>query len=163
FYADHTFEVDFIKGGNSFEVKNIVQDVYTDQKTIRQAIEEIQNDEVAIFGQRVLRMANNVGKGWFAILLGKTITELTEIPEYIMEALIFAKEEYSNCLLADIIENRVKIYEFGDEYNIDFSDLYVVLEKYRNGEEILNNIIDMLDGLIGGDQIVTFLNIYIRD
>ncbi|MCV2390666.1 AAA family ATPase [Acinetobacter baumannii] len=162
FYAEYTFEVDFIKAGNSWEVNKIVDDIYTDQDTITQAITEIENSEVAIFGRRVLRMANHVGKGWFAILLGKNITEFTEMPEYIMEAIIFAREDYSCGLLADIIEYRVSLYENDEENNIDFSDFYNILENYRRGKLCLNNIVDKLEEIIEYDQIITFLNIILR-
>jgi hypothetical protein len=74
FYADYTFEVDFITEGNEEEVIAIIDQVYTDQPTRVQAKTDIEDDDVAVYGKRVLTMAKQEGKGWFAIMLGKHIS-----------------------------------------------------------------------------------------
>ena len=66
FYADHTFEVDFIKSSNSNYLKRIVGDVYTKQATINTATTELSSSDIVISGSRALTMANYQGKGWFA-------------------------------------------------------------------------------------------------
>ena len=43
-----------------------------------------------MYGRRVLTMAENAGKGWFALLVGKMIDHRTIIPDYILKALSFA-------------------------------------------------------------------------
>ena len=48
-------------------------------------------------------MANQQGKGWFAIMLGKQITYETVIPNYIIEGIIFAKYSFKPNLISDII------------------------------------------------------------
>jgi len=70
FYSDYTFEVDFIKSGNAPEVDEIVSNIYTNQATITQSISDINNSNIEVYGKRVLQMAKQYGKGWFAILLG---------------------------------------------------------------------------------------------
>jgi len=49
-------------------------------------------------GNVFLTMANNEGKGWFAILLGGSISYKTELSDYILDAILFAKESFSKTL-----------------------------------------------------------------
>lgn len=157
FYADHTFEVDFIKAGNISEVQNIVENVYTKPETCALAKAELASKDVAVYGRRVLTMAKQEGKGWFAILLGGVLSSGTRIPEYIIDALIFAKHDYSPSLIADIIEYRVKIHETITPGVYDFSDLYIFLEKFKSGEEVdLSEILHELEP-IKNDQIYLFI------
>ncbi|MDO7363188.1 AAA family ATPase [Acinetobacter geminorum] len=157
FYADHTFEVDFIKAGNVSEVQNIVENVYTKTETCELAKAELESKDVAVYGRRVLTMAKQEGKGWFAILLGDVLSSGTKIPEYIIDALIFAKPDYSPSLIADIIEYRVKIHETITPSVYDFSDLYMILEKFKSGEEVeLSEILHELEP-IKNDQIYLFI------
>lgn len=157
FYADYTFEVDFIKAGNVSEVQNIVENVYTKPETCALAKAELASKDVAVYGRRVLTMAKQEGKGWFAILLGGVLSSGTRIPEYIIDALIFAKHDYSPSLIADIIEYRVKIHETITPGVYDFSDLYIFLEKFKSGEEVdLSEILHELEP-IKNDQIYLFI------
>ena len=71
YYADHTFEVDFIKASNGFYLKKIVGDVYKQQVTKDIATTELSSSDIATSGARALTMANHQGKGWFAIRLRK--------------------------------------------------------------------------------------------
>ena len=158
FYANYTFEVDFIAAGNGFEIKRIIKDIYTDLATCIKADEDISDGDVAVFGRRVLTMANSAGKGWFAILLGGHITYQTEIPDYIMDALIFSKEDYSNFLLADMIEYRIGRYEAEDDCDIDFSPLRETLEEYKFSGLSLNSVIEEIQSVIEDDQILDFLD-----
>ena len=48
-------------------------------------------------------MAGNKGKGWYAILLSKYITPSICIPKYILDAILFAKFEFSKELLVQMI------------------------------------------------------------
>lgn len=41
----------------------------------------------------MLKLANHVGKGWFAIELGEKIDFLIKIPKYILNAIAFACQE----------------------------------------------------------------------
>lgn len=158
FYASHTFEVDFISAGNAFEVRNIINDVYIDINTCNLANNELSSEEVAVYGRRVLTMAKHAGKGWFAILLGKTITNRTEVPEYILNALIFAKENYSKYLLADMIKYRIETYKAMENCDIDFSENLKVLRDYLSSNVDLKEMIEELMKTIPNDQILRLLN-----
>ena len=59
FYADHTFEVDFVKAGNTNSAIQAVSEVYTAPPTVKQAINDLTSTEVAVYGKRILTMAEN--------------------------------------------------------------------------------------------------------
>lgn len=106
FYADHTFEVDFIKSSNSSYLERIIGDVYTQQAKIDEATTELSSVDIAISGSRVLTMANYQGKGWFALTLGKVIDFKVAIPEYIFNAIKFAHGEFNRELTFKILKHR---------------------------------------------------------
>ena len=157
FYAKHTFEVDFVTVGNGWEVKKIIKQVYTDQDTIDQAKADIEDKDIAVYGKRVLTMARQEGKGWFAIMLGKHISFKTEIPDYIVDAILFAKETYSNNIIADIIEYRMNKHSDDDD-TLDFSSCRDSLTKYRAEESTLDELAFDLNLIISDDQLLTFID-----
>lgn len=159
FYAIHTFEVDFVKAGNSWEVKQIIEDVYIDPPTRELARTELDSNEVAVYGKRVLTMAKQEGKGWFAIMLGKHITKDTIIPNYIFESIIFAKSSFSNNLIADIIKFRIDI-NFKADDKLDFTTAKLVLDEFRKGNALPITIINEIVKVTPDDQIISFLNLY---
>jgi hypothetical protein len=102
-------------------------------------------------------MAKQEGKGWFAIMLGKHISFKTEIPNYIVDAILFAKETYSNNIIADIIEYRMNKH-FYDDDALDFSSCRESLTKYRAEEATLDDLAFDLDLVIPDDQLLTFID-----
>jgi putative ATP-dependent endonuclease of OLD family len=158
FYADYTFEVDFVKDGNEWEVEQLVKTVYEDPATIVKSKKELVSNNVALYGKRVLTMAKQEGKGWFAILLGKHISFKTVIPQYIIDALIFAKTSFNAKLLCDIITYRVNENIKDDaDLNLDISTIEASLIDFKKGNRTLTTIIAELESEIPDDQIVTFL------
>ena len=108
-FADHTFEVDFILAGSAAAVVSILGEVYSDAPTIALAKADLESGDIARYGTRVLTMARHVGKGWFAIILGKAITPDVHIPDYILDALFMAHRPVSNEILASIIDYRLNV------------------------------------------------------
>lgn len=106
FYAEHTFEVDFVKSSNSHYVNLIVKDVYTQQAAIDTAKAELSSTDIAISGSRALAMATYQGKGWFALTLGKVIDFKVAIPEYIFDAIKFAHGKFNKALIFKILKHR---------------------------------------------------------
>lgn len=157
FYADHTFEVDFIKSGNNYEVVKIIDDVYTDKKTRKLSNSDLKSENVELYGRRILTMAKQEGKGWFAILLGKTITYSTIIPEYIVDAIVFSKEEYSNFLLAQIINYRIDMLIDDGDHSVDFSKNKKDLDDFKSSKITLIELLDKFNSTLKGDQIYIFL------
>lgn len=117
FYAEYTFEVDFIKEGNAHECVKLLPEIYTQEKTIEKAKEELKSKKVEDFGSRVLTMANNVGKGWFATILGRYVTFQTIIPRYILDALFFANP-FSENNISELVDYRLACIERNDETDL---------------------------------------------
>lgn len=157
FYADYTFEIDFLAEGNEDEILAIIDKVYTDPPTRELAKEDIESDEVAVYGKRVLTMAKQEGKGWFAIMLGKHISYKTEIPDYIIDAILFAKETYSSNIVSDIIQYRMNKH-FEDDNTIDFTSCKAELLKYRNGTNKLEDLAFDFGLVLPDDQILTLID-----
>jgi len=107
-YAQHTFEVDFISAGNSAEVSLAVDSVYKQAETITVARTELMSGDKSKYGRRVLTMAANQGKGWFAILLGKNISHKTALPAYIRNAIFFARPRLTSELFFNIYSYRLQ-------------------------------------------------------
>ena len=156
FYADYTFEVDFVTTGNEWEVIQIIDQVYIDQPTKDKAEADLESDEVSEYGKRVLTMAKQEGKGWFAIMLGKHISFKTVIPRYIVDAIFFAKEASPN-IIADIIDYRIK-KNIEDNAKLDFTSCRAELRKYRKGQIKLEELAFDFDLVIPSDQILTLID-----
>ncbi|MDH4461963.1 MAG: AAA family ATPase [Flectobacillus sp.] len=156
FYADYTFEVDFVQAGNDWEVVQIIDKVYKDDNTRDLAKTELESNDVSKFGKRVLTMAKQEGKGWFAILLGQHISYKTKIPGYILESIVFAKEVYSNNLIADIVEYRLnKTFEEDDK--LDYKQCFEILAKFRNQSSSIKDLKTEILAANKNDQILSFL------
>lgn len=159
FYADYTFEVDFVQARNEWEVVQIIDKAYTDDVTKDLAKKELESNDVSKFGKRVLTMAKQEGKGWFAIMLGQHISYKTEIPNYILESIVFAKEVYSNNLIADIVEYRLnKTFEENDK--LDYTKCFEILAEYRNQSSSIKDLKTEIQTANKHDQILSFLNFF---
>ncbi|MFT6734639.1 MAG: putative ATP-dependent endonuclease of OLD family [Polaribacter sp.] len=106
FYADHTFEVDFINSSNAHYFKRIIRDIYTQQAKKDTASAELGSSDIAISGTRALTMANYQGKGWFALTLSKVIDFKVAIPEYIFDAIKFAHGDFNAEITLKILKHR---------------------------------------------------------
>lgn len=156
FYADYTFEVDFVMEGNDWEVIKIINQVYTDKPIQEKSKKELEAKDVSIYGKRVLTMAKQEGKGWFAIMLGKYISVNTIVPEYIVDSIVFAKESYSNNVIADIVDYRIN-KNYMDDDKIDFEPCRAILSKFRKNEVPTDDLISVIKTITPQDQILTFL------
>ncbi|MCX8617791.1 AAA family ATPase [Gilliamella sp. B2923] len=151
YYAEHTFEVDFIKASefNKMAISGLIEQIYTDKNTKQLSLTEITSDKIADYGKRVLTMANHVGKGWFAIMVGGIIDYKTIIPNYILDAVVFAKDEYSPKVIAQIIRYRLKQLEISEN---DINNLLIAYLEDNN----LKKIIHKLKITIPEDQLINF-------
>ncbi|MFC1567628.1 ATP-dependent endonuclease [Pseudomonadota bacterium] len=116
FYAPHTFEVDFVAASNSENLVSILPDVYVDPTTIATSTAELKSSDIAVFGKRALTMANHLGKGWFAILLGNSVDHNTVIPEYIINAIFFAHANISDDVIFKILNYR--LFSFAKDLDV---------------------------------------------
>jgi len=134
-FAQHTFEVDFILAGNSAAAVSILGEVYSDAATIALAKADLESGDIARYGTRVLTMARHVGKGWFAIILGKAITPDVHIPDYILDALFMAHRPVSNKIMASIIDYRLNVQlKANGVLPAQVDAMRVHLERFRSGD-----------------------------
>ncbi len=139
FYAEYTFEVDFVAAGNSHEAIATVAEVYSNEATWKAAECELENVDVSVFGKRILKMANYLGKGWFATLLGEHVKYWTVIPNYITQALAFASRPISDELIGQIVGHRIKCIKtakFGEERELEACE--AILASFRGGKISMN-------------------------
>ncbi len=161
FYATHTFEVDFATAGNTALIEGILEDVYTDEKTITKARTQLQSEEISKVGPRVLAMAKRQGKGWFAILLGGKIDRNTPIPRYIIEALHFAHQNFNSETMRNILNYRLSAISENDEYTDEAKAAYQeMLQQFHSGEIDLNEIRKQTKELFPEDRLNDFLEVY---
>lgn len=130
-FAKHTFEVDFIAAGNAAAVVSTIGEVYTDPGTITQARAEVLSPDAAIYGRRVLTMAGNVGKGWFAVLVGNNVSHNAVIPDYVADAIFFGAG-MSDELWCNILSYRVGCIEKDGAYpSAAVSDFRTYLDAFK--------------------------------
>jgi putative ATP-dependent endonuclease of OLD family len=153
-YAEHTFEVDFIAAGNGEVIKKVVPDVYASPATITTAEAELTSGDKAVFGRRVLTMAENQGKGWFAVLLSKRIDYKTILPAYIRDAVFFARQTLNSELFFSIYEYRVRqALEGGDIPQAVVDPARAALNEYRRGAIDLGALKTAMRTYLPADQI----------
>lgn len=140
FYAQHTFEVDFLLAGNSYEIGLAVDELYI-RKADRERIKEIiEGENESIACKEVLRLAENFGKGWFAIVLSNHIDNITEIPNYILDALLFAIPKLTISLQVTMAKYRLRKYiqrHYTEDKN-DYKFLLSQMEGFKNNKEAID-------------------------
>ncbi len=159
FFGQHTFEVELLGAGNKNLVTSVLSSIYETEAKIRSATTELASTDIGISGKRVLQMANNAGKGWFAILLSEKVDKDTVIPSYIMRALAFTISGIKNNVWVNIFKHRLnilthdagvdqaRIEEFQSQLNLyqsnslDFDTLKLsYIDKFPN--EQLNKLLE---------------------
>ncbi len=156
FRADFTFEIDFINSNNEPEILNTVPQVYKDPTTIALAQDEIRDENIEVYGKRLLQMAKYSGKGWFAITLGEFVDCFTIMPNYILDAILFAKSRLSKEIITDIINYRMNC-NINLDADIDITELSDYLDSFKMGLTEIKDLVDYLKTLIPNDQIIDFL------
>jgi len=128
FYADHTFEVDFLATGNDREVKDTVDTIYRKPITRKVMKTKLKSDDLSIYGKAILKLAKKVGKGWFALLLSEKLHADTFIPQYILRAIAFATEDMSTDAIKRMGLFRIK----NDYFNEDFLKKFPSIGKLKS-------------------------------
>lgn len=113
FFGDHTFEVDFLAADNSWEVTQILEDVFSQEAAIKRCKKKLESKDIEVSGTEVLRIANKLGKGWFALLLAEQLFYRTNIPEKIMRAVAFACHRS----VSDRVLKQIGLFRMTEERN----------------------------------------------
>lgn len=159
FYAPHTFEVDFVDAGNEAKVVDILAEVYTTPATIAAAKADLESDDIGRYGRRVLTIANQEGKGWFALLLGEKVDHTTIIPDYILDALFFAHPRIAPEVWFHIIKHRIDCIAATANFPADrLEDIRGKLAQFRGGQRTFVEIRNDMLAAFPGDQIHATLN-----
>ncbi len=153
FFAEHTFEIEFIKAGNVDAILSTIKDVYVDNATIKISEEDIKSDDIKKYGKRILTMAENKGKGWYAILLSKYITPSICIPKYILDAIVFAKSKFSNELIVQMLEYVLDTYNEDEEID----NLKNELKSYNEGRTSFDDIKKSLEGVLNDNEPILYI------
>lgn len=156
--AKHTFEIDFIISGNAYEVIETLPDIYTDKATIERVKDELNSGDISIIGPRVLTMANNKGKGWFAISLSEHVTQDTYLPNYIASAIFNTSPELSRAVITDICSYRTSFFEV----NSSTDECRRVIDLFLNEKVDLDYLKKTISEELEDDhfnEILSFINI----
>lgn len=158
FFAKHTFEVDFLLANNSLEYKKTVAKAYSKDTSIKKIGELLDDDNVSISGMEVLRLAEKFGKGWFAIMVAENIDHCTNIPVYILNALVFASPKIKASVLTYIAKFRLSnLSKLNfDQDEIDYTNIFTTfsslspedaLEFYKKElkNDVLSQILNLKD------------------
>ncbi len=161
FFAPNTFEVNLISVGNIAYVTSIVDEIYKDQATIEEAKRDLGSRNISEYGRRVLRMANQEGKGWFAILLGKKIDHEAIIPDYILNAVVFATQSITNESWFNILSYRIRCIQDVELHAPEvLAGFKVQLDLFRTGDLDFNGIRQTIRTTFGADKINRILQLY---
>jgi putative ATP-dependent endonuclease of OLD family len=154
-FADYTFEVDFlINGANAAKVVSILGEVYKSAPTIAQTKADLESKDIAVSGTRMLTMAKHMGKGWFAILLGKVVDHHTIVPDYILDAVFIAHGTPSTEVWANILAYRIGLQEKdGVAGPAAVAAARAALKTYRDGGMDFAALRDAMLQTLPGDEL----------
>lgn len=160
FYAENTLEIEFSKYEDNITfISKIAELNYVKEETIKRYKAELRGSEEQK-SNAILTLANNVGKGWYSILLSNIIDETVRIPDYILEAIAFASKEVINIdivlkILEYSISNYASFKEIVDEITEliknakNLGDKVTVIEKFRKEfpDDIATKFLEKLKGI----------------
>lgn len=147
FYANHTFEIDFVLNGNEYEIANILPSIYERKNKIEESIVKLDSKNYIAKGKEALRLAEKVGKGWFALLLSDELRSRTYIPNYILRAIAFTSEHINEEHLVAMAKYRIKNNEIDIENetnSIDEQELTDLINIIRT-DDINDDLIKLID------------------
>ncbi|MGO4294545.1 ATP-dependent nuclease [Chitinophaga sp. RAB17] len=155
FYANTTFEIELLEAGNSAEFCLIASEVYSERYQER-IIAELNSDERATFGERVLLLAQKMKKGWFALNFSEKVTWKTFIPTYMLDALIFAKGKFSRQTISSIVLHRTQM-AWREKIILENDILEYPLRQFISGSITLTELRQYVRVLLEDGQLEYFL------
>lgn len=157
FFAPHTFEVDFVAAGNGPAVVKVLPEIYQQPAAITRWTQWLEDPLLSTSGWAVLDLAKKSGKGWFAILLGKFIKPDVIIPEYIVNAILFAHGKPTRNVLVKILRYRVEYALDPDFQAVEFAAIHSGISKFERGEIDLAALRAEVLARLPGDAILPIL------
>jgi putative ATP-dependent endonuclease of the OLD family len=157
FYADHTFEVDFVLQGNHPEIAKTLDKVYQRKRETQLSLTELKSKDESRVGLETLRLAEKVGKGWYALILGDVITFETNIPNYILNAIAFSTGHLGFKHMEKMAKYRVEKMGKGEKYKEFISKLSDLIQDEKTLDKLVEITRDYLDE---EDDLFLFLDAY---
>lgn len=153
FYADSTFEIELLdinKELVSSYIDPIIDNEFSDISTISKYKTEILSGNYLERNLAILKLANRVGKGWFAVEFSTKLDENVKIPRYIIDAIAFACQEIIDIsIYKKILLHTIDLY-MENKYLLDLShDL-----KSNNVTKVKLAVDSLLNYLDEGDNSV---------
>ena len=153
FYADYTFEVDFLKNGNSFEYVRCLDKIYSRDADITKSKEKLENKSIEISGVEILRIANKYGKGWLALGVSEHLVYNTYIPDYIIKAIAFASAHINSYSKAKAAIYRVKSIRNHKKHSLNEEAQKFIIDGINQ-----DNLVDSFINTFNNDQLTKFLS-----
>ncbi|WP_348709206.1 AAA family ATPase [Bacillus subtilis] len=152
FYAEHTFEIDFVLNSNQPEIIRALNKIYKSQRSINDSKALLESDDDIKVGLETLRLADKVvGKGWFALTLAEEVTYETFIPEYILKAIAFAAGHIGYKHFEKMAKYRIEqhcCYDLLCEFLDALKKLDQTEQTYSKLKEIAEEYLESNDDLI---------------
>lgn len=147
FFGSHTFEIELVP--NNIDYYNaLIEKTYSQQETIDISKQEISSTDASVYGKRALKIASYNGKGWNALMLSKIIDGKFNIPNYILEAIIFSGKK--------LLNNKQNLYKVLLHYADNYGDTNVGEELRKDVDQTrFNELLDMASDQ--DNQVIQFL------
>lgn len=156
FYAEHTFEVDFILNSNDYEIVQTLDKIYKRSVDREKAKLKLESSDPVEQGKEVLRLAEKEGKGWFALIVAEQIISGTFIPTYILEAIAFASNHISEKHLIKMASYIINEEKEDDRY----IKIHHKLTRIKCVKEVtISDILENFKEFAPDDQLLTFYNL----
>lgn len=157
-YAPRTFEVDFVAAGNAELAVSVLNAVYKNNPTIVAATAELRSNDPAVFGRRILAMADYAGKGWLAIQMAKQVSASMRIPDYLVESIFSAHRPIGRAVLANMIEHRLKFHQDAAVIaDAQLAQLKEQVKSFRAGQLDIAPLREALIASVAGDVIIDIM------
>lgn len=144
FYAQTTFELEFLEINRTKILKYILPTIegagFKTKETIQEYQDNLVSENLEERSLGMLKLANRVGKGWFAIELSENLDSSVKIPKYIIEAVAFACQEVVDIsIYKKILLYTCSLSEMDEELLSLEEDL-----KNSNNKNVNNTIVSLL-------------------
>lgn len=147
FFGTHTFEVELVPNNINY-FNTLIEQTYSQQCTIEESKKEISSTDVSVYGKRALKIAAYNSKGWNALLFSKIIDENFNIPDYILDAVVFAGK--------NLLNNKQNLNKMLLHYANNYNDEKIIDALSKKHDQ--TNYTDILDLAKEQDnQVIQFL------
>lgn len=149
FYADHTFEIEFVNCADNFEyVSTAIKKIFVKEDIIKRHQERIKDQDSR--NEEMLMLSKKEGKGWLATIIAGELNFNIVIPKYIVYALAFASQETMSLqIYVKMLNYTLALYDDKDARR--YLDL---LRNSRDNVSLVETISEILEDIYLKDDVV---------